>query len=401
MRGQCDCVRQKVEIYHYERKIQHVLRRIESSCTDPNKTAILGFYYDSLSRGLSKARVLKYVTTLELIARLFGKPFEGATKGEIADFIRKIEDRGYSAWTKHDYKVILKLFYRWLKKTEDYPEEVRWIKTTFRNSSLLPEEILTEEDVKRLVQHAKSLRDKAFILTLYESGCRIGEILTLRIRNVQFDQYGAVLMVNGKTGDRRVRIIVAAPKVASWIENHPFKEDAESPLWLNHSTRNRNAPFSYNAAKAVLKDVAKDAGIRKRVYPHLFRHSRATFLANHLTEAQLKQHFGWVQASDMASTYVHLSGRDVDNSLLKLQGVAVEDRGSEAILKTVTCQRCTEQNSPESKFCIRCGSPLNVETAVKVDELRAKADRLMNILVEHPDVLNLLMEKIAAIKSTS
>ena len=36
----------------------------------------------------------------------------------------------------------------------------------------------------------------------------------------------------------------------------------------------------------------------------------------------MKEHFGWVQGSEMAATYVHLSGRDVDNALLKLQGLA-------------------------------------------------------------------------------
>jgi ribosomal protein L40E len=178
------------------------------------------------------------------------------------------------------------------------------------------------------------------------------------------------------------------------MENHPFKEDAESPLWLNHSTRNRNAAFSYEAAKAMLKDVAKAAGIKKRVYPHLFRHSRATFLANHLTEAQLKQHFGWVQASDMASTYVHLSGRDVDSSLLKLQGIKVENQESEALLKTILCQRCNEKNSPASKFCMRCGSPLDMETALKLDETRAKADKLMSILIRDPDILEKLLSKL-------
>jgi integrase/recombinase XerD len=46
-----------------------------------------------------------------------------------------------------------------------------------------------------MAESAETIRDKAFILVLYESGCRIGEILTLRIRNVQFDDYGAVLIV--------------------------------------------------------------------------------------------------------------------------------------------------------------------------------------------------------------
>jgi site-specific recombinase XerD/ribosomal protein L40E len=393
-------VRYKVEIYNYERKIDRVLEKINKSCVDhKNKTAILDFYNDLLCRGLSKARILKYLNTLERIDRFFGKTFVNATKNDIADLVRKIEEKDYSDWTKHDYKIVLKIFYRWLRGTENYPEEVKWIKATVKNNNILPEEVLTEDDIKKLVECATSLRDKAFILVLYESGCRIGEILSLRVRNVQFDDYGAVLIVSGKTGDRRVRIIVSAPKLASWIEVHPFGENVDAPLWINISTRNRNDIFSYGAAKAMLKDIAKKAGIKKRIYPHLFRHSRATFLANFLTEAQLKQHFGWVQSSDMASTYVHLSGRDVDNTLLKLQGIKIDQQEKESVLKTILCRRCEEKNSPTSKFCMRCGSPLDLESALKLDELRMKADKLMSILIQDPEVLEKLLDKLEEIQT--
>jgi integrase/recombinase XerD len=395
-------VRNKVEIYNYERKITSVLKRIErSNINEEDKRLLSEFHKECMIRGLSKARISKYFDVLGRIAIWFNKSFQQVRKEDVMNLIQRIESSEYSGWTKHDYKVVLKIFYRWLRGTEDYPEEVRWIKTSFRGKNVLPEEILREDEIKKLVESASSLRDKAFILVLYESGCRVGEILSLRIRNVQFDDYGAVLIVSGKTGDRRVRIIVSAPKLAAWLENHPLKENADAPLWVNHSTRNRGDIFSYGAAKAMLKDVAARAGIKKRVYPHLFRHSRATFLANFLTEAQLKQHFGWVQASDMASTYVHLSGRDVDNALLKLQGVKTVSQEKEVVLKTISCRRCKESNSPTSRFCMRCGSPLDVKSELELDELRSKADKLMSILIQDPDVLEKLLSKIEVMSPES
>ena len=385
-------MRQKLEIYNYDRRIETILERISNSPIDPiSKAQIVDFYRESLARGLSKARVFKYLYTLKNLAKFLEKSFEKATKDDIAELVRKIEGEAYAEWTKHDYKVIIKVFYRFLRQTDEYPDEVKWIRATIKHNKMLPEELLTEDDVKKLAERATTLRDKAFILVLYESGCRVGEILSLRVRNVQFDNYGAVLIVSGKTGDRRVRIIASAPKLSSWLDNHPLRENIDSPLWVTLGTRARNKPFSYGAAKAMLKDTAKRAEIKKRIYPHLFRHSRATFLAKHLTESQLKQHFGWVQASEMASTYVHLSGRDVDNSLLKLQGIKVDSQVNEAVLKTVSCQRCNENNSPDSKFCMRCGSPLDMETALKLDETRAKVDELINRLTENPDKLEKLL----------
>jgi len=45
------------------------------------------------------------------------------------------------------------------------------------------------------------------------------------------------------------------------------------------------------------------------------------FISHYLTEAQIDAYFGWIQGSDMPSIYVHLSGRDVDDAVLKANGI--------------------------------------------------------------------------------
>ena len=148
-----------------------------------------------------------------------------------------------------------------------------------------------------------------------------------------------------------------------------------------------------------MKKITRKAGIKKRVYPHLFRHSRATHLASHLTEAQMKQYFGWVQASKMASVYVHLSGRDVDKALLRLNGIEVEEDREELKFKPKICPRCKAKNSPDAKFCSNCGFCLDEKTAIQLEELRAKADKLMSELVKNPKVLDALLEAVENLKS--
>ena len=388
----------KDEVHCYKRIIESVLRRVKnSSIPEESKKNILDFYRECILRGYSKARTIKYLDTLERTARLLGKPFEEAKKEDIQDLIAEIEQRDYSEWTKHDYKVILRVFYRWLRNC-DYPEETSWIKLKSTNNHKLPEELLTVEEVNKLVDAAEHIRDKAFIQTLYESGCRIGELLALQIKHVKIDNFGAVLLVNGKTGQRRVRVIVSAPKLQQWIENHPLKSDPNAPLWVTVGTNSRNKVWNYGTAKEVLKKLVKKAGIKKRVYPHLFRHTRATHLANHLTEAQMKQYFGWVQGSKMASIYVHLSGRDVDKALLKLNGIKVEEDEKEPEFKPKVCPRCKARNSPDAKFCSKCGMCLDESVAVQVDELKLKAEKLVTKLVKNPQILNVLIEGIEKLK---
>ena len=277
----------KDEVYCYKRRIEACLRKIRNSSIDEeSKQRILEFYQECIVRGYSKARIIKYLDTLERIARNLGKPLTQAKKEDIVNLIAKVEQRNYSEWTKHDYKVILRIFYKWLRKN-DYPEEVSWIKVRTPGNHKLPEEILTPEEVDKLIDSADHIRDEAFVSTLYESGCRIGELLCLQIKHVQFDKFGAVLLVNGKTGQRRIRVIASEPRLHQWIENHPLKDNSEAPLWITIGTNSRYKVWNYGTAKEVIKKIAMKAGIKKKVYLHLFRHSRATHLANHLTKAEL------------------------------------------------------------------------------------------------------------------
>ncbi len=59
----------------------------------------------------------------------------------------------------------------------------------------------------------------------------------------------------------------------------------------------------------------------------------------------MKEYLGWVGDSRMASTYVHLSGRDIDNAPLKLNGIKTEKdvNSEEHILRIKTCSRCQKR----------------------------------------------------------
>jgi integrase len=61
--------------------------------------------------------------------------------------------------------------------------------------------------------------------------------------------------------------------------------------------------------------------VNKNIYPHLFRHTRATHLVDKLTEAQMKIYFGWSGRSEVPSVYVHLSGRDVEEAILRMYDI--------------------------------------------------------------------------------
>ena len=296
----------RIDIHGSEDRLERAERRLHNPVSARNLELIHAFERALFSEGLSVRRIEKYLDTVRRLGEMLGVDFDDVTRQDIERVVYQIERSAYSPWTKHDYKVALKRFYRWLKGgNAEYPEDVKWIKTTLKaQDALLPKDLLTEEEVMRLVDGAHSARNKAFIITLYESGARIGELGSLCIKDVVFEERYTTLMLKGKTGSRRVIVVAATPHLNVWIQNHPLREDPDAPLWVNMGTVNRYRAMSYPALAKVLKVTAEQVGLKKRVTPHRLRHSRATFLASKLTEAQMNQVFGWKQGSEMPSIYV-------------------------------------------------------------------------------------------------
>lgn len=401
--------------YDYSKKVASNIKRIKESkdIFENNKKAVIKFYEQCSAEGLSVARLEYYLDRLSRLAKWIKKDFNKAKKEDIIALMNKVNALDLSENTKRDYRIALKKFYKWLKKVDEegeYPQEVKWIKTGSKNSRhQLPEELLNEEDIKKLVNTAEHPRDKALIFTLYESGCRVGEILSLKNKHLSFDKYGAVLIVTGKTGMRRVRVLGASPYLATWKNNHPEQDNPGAPLWTVIGTtkeisREKKGNYKFNwsydltyaAIRQRIKKIAIKAGIKKRVNPHTFRHSRATALANRLTEAQMKEYFGWVQSSDMAAVYVHMSGRDVDSALLeKVYGLKEEDKKQEETkLKPIKCPRCGFVNGTTAKFCSNCSMALDPIIAVELDKKRRDSDEFMTRLMEDKDIKEMLVKKI-------
>jgi len=359
-----------------------------------NRELVLKFQNECYAQGLSKRRVCKYRGCILKIAKILNRDLDDVTTADIKTLVATIEMSDYMEWTKHDYKIAIKRFYKWLRNVEDgYPDEVKWIKTTLKkNRNRLPDEMLTQQEIKQMIHKATHIRDKALISTLYESGCRIGELLDMKIKNVEFDEYGAVIRLHGKTGSRRVRLVDSLPYLSNWIEHHPNREARESHLWVSIGTLNHGKQICYNSVRKMLRIVAERAGIKKKVNPHIFRHSRATYLANMLKEAQMNQYFGWIQGSDMPATYVHLSGRDVDNAILEMHGIVDRSKNNrEKDLEPKECPRCETKNECTAKFCRRCGLPLDPKTALEVQN---KEKRLVSMMT--PDMIDQMIRKRVA-----
>lgn len=267
---------------------------------------------------------------------------------------------------------------------------------SIRDSPVQREDLISQEEIMAMIDAADHLRDKAFISVLADSGTRIGEIGDLIFKNICFDDYGATISVDGKTGKRSIRLTYSVPDFSRWLSIHPFKDNENAPVWVNIGTRSRGEKIRYDTFNKILKKTAKKAGINKRIFPHLFRHSRSTDLANHLSDSQLNAQLGWVPGSNMPRTYVHLAAKDVGETMLSLCGH--KDKIAKPFLTDKPCSRCNTRNSPASSMCSQCGCSLNLKATMDLEEVRKELSiKITELISKYPQVNIILQENLSAV----
>jgi integrase/recombinase XerD len=372
-----------------EKRLERALQLLDSDLkvSVKNKKHIHKFINYLQAEGRAKTlRQIKYVVLLKRLARMLNKDFNLADKDDIIQLVSGIEkahslrkkhtEKPLSEWSKHDFRVTIKRFYKWLREDEglefgvgEYPSEVKWISASMkREKRVLPRQILDDEDLRLLLERTTNTRDRAFIYLLYETGCRIGEIVSLRIKDIiASDQYGKKITVNGKTGERTVRICDSAPSLDIWLREHPMRDDDEAPLFCGLNYDKRGEPVSDNFFRKLLRKIGKEAKISKPLYPHHFRHSAASRYAHSLTESQLNEYFGWVQGSGQSGTYVHSIGKKMDDAVLAMHGKKRIEQ--EAIYKQPkVCPRCKTANDYFANVCQVCNLGLDKASIMQFDK---------------------------------
>jgi len=386
----------KQDIHNYKRRLENTLSKINSSkiISKENKNTLLEYYQSLVLEGISIPKIERYLYDIKRLSEEQKKELRKLDEKDLKKIVTDLENRDWSASTKQTFKIGLRKFYKFVEGVPEKgvsPERLKWMKTTIKKSeSKLPEDLINEKEVEKMILQTSNIRDKALIASLYESGCRIGEICSIKIKNVVFDDFGARIQVTGKTGPRVVRLVTSSPYLLSWINVHPTG-NREDFVWLGRN----NKLLCDTRISYLLKACAKKAGIKKRIHPHGFRHARATKLASHLTESQMKSVLGWTQGSDMAAIYVHLSGRDSEDAILKMNGIAIKKEEEIIELSPKKCIRCQTSNEVTNKYCKCCGFVLDKEEAEKIikAELEKKAvEEFMNKIVQNKEILEMIKE---------
>lgn len=361
----------------------------KSNICEENKTAIKEFKSYLIATRIGLHRTIRYMSSLRLVCERYnGKPFSEWGLKDTTEVLEKIEMLDISLHTKNESQKGLRRFFKWYKGEKwEGVEPLRGNRRVDRKP-----DILTKDEVFSLIDSAKHPRDKAMIALLYEGGFRIGELASIKFKDIEFNKFGGKVKVSGKTGERLVPFVFSESYIKNWMQMHPCPGE-DTDLFVGLGMRNNGKSLYYDVYSLVLKKAVKNAGLKKKITPHLLRHARATHLASKLTESEMCHYLGWQMGSDMPRIYVHLSGRDIDKAIYnKVYGFETDDKKEEESLRPLICPRCKENCGPTTEYCYRCGMPLKEEKILNIEKTGSEVrNDYFKFAQENPDMLEDMM----------
>ena len=171
-----------------------------------------------------------------------------------------------------------------------------------RNKSI--PEILTTEEIKRLIDVTNNIKHKLIIKILYGCGLRVSELVNLKKQDLNFLE--GLIHVRLSKG-RKDRFVKIPESITNELENYSGLSNEEILF-----TSVRGGKLTTATIRKIVKNSAKKAGIKKNIHPHTLRHSFATHLLEQGIDLRIIQKL--LGHSDIKTTQIYLS---VSNQTIK------------------------------------------------------------------------------------
>lgn len=220
----------------------------------------------------------------------------------------------------HSYVRSVNSFLAWARREGEVNQDVKAQLPKLGRRLL---EVLSREEIRAMEDAAKSERDKLIVRLLADSGIRLGELIGLQTSDVLQQGRLHLIRVRGK-GDLE-RLVPVAPslylRLRRYAERGRPRDAATDRLFiaLRKDASGEYRALSESGVEQMIRGLAEAAGIQRRVYPHLIRHSFITWsLTRGMNPIQLAQIVGHSSLAMIQQVYAHLTPGDAHAAMIKL-----------------------------------------------------------------------------------
>ncbi|MGI6180382.1 tyrosine-type recombinase/integrase [Butyricicoccus intestinisimiae] len=353
--------------------------------TPEDARVIREFIGTAQGEGLSPARI-RALTSKLVSMRRYIPPYPGITYPQLMQGVGALRTGHYAQSTVQESLKVLKKFVRFLMEygyTEITEAQLKKIRIENRYEiDLTPSDILTKEEILRLIQACRNPRDRALIALTYESGGRISEVCDLRWKDITIEETGIAITTrkNTKKEKRRyIRCVWCRPYVAEWLSNYPVQPiPDDAPIFVTEQLKS----IRYGVYRHQFNRILKRSGIEKKITLHDLRHARVTHLsAEGLSESVIKLMIWGDVGTSMLGRYQHLSNQDIDRQVREMYGLAEKNSAPDPMTPR-QCTRCYLTNKHDAHYCNRCGAALTEDAR---RETVTTEDDLTQLAAQNPD----------------
>lgn len=249
--------------------------------------------------GYALSTQLAYISSIRNFAKFHQQSPATLGPDEVRAWVRHLmKDAGIGAPRVRQHLAALKFLYT---KTLSRPECVSFLSWPTEPAKLPV--VLSAEEVERLLERLREPKYRVFFTTVYATGLRVGEACRLETGDVDAAR-GVIHVRHGKGG--KERLVMLSPRLLVVLRQYWSVVRPPAP-WLFASKSGKH--LDRDVARHSLKRAAVEAGLDKKVTPHVLRHSFATHLLEGGTDLRVIQILLGHSSINSTSRYASVSAR--------------------------------------------------------------------------------------------
>jgi site-specific recombinase XerD len=261
-------------------------------------------YLKSLKAGnYSKNTIHHYYHSFCLfvyVVQIQGKLLADVSTTEVNNIVLQISTaNNYSTSATHIMINAVLYYYRTVLKLPQYKTEIQ----RPQKEHTLPK-VLSKEDVEKIINHCHNLKHKTILVMLYSAGLRAGEIIDLKIKDI--DSKRKLVFIRKGKGFKD-RTVMLSDKLLAILRNY-YKEYQPTTYLFEGQYGDQ---YSQSSMRKVLKEAAKKAGVRESPTLHWLRHSFATHLLEAGTDLRYIQQLLGHSNSKTTEIYTYVSTKQI------------------------------------------------------------------------------------------
>ena len=222
----------------------------------------------------------------------------------------------------------IKAFYSYLEEEELVEQNpFRKIKVKFKETIILPL-IIPREEIEQLlnyiyasisslsgIQYKHTLRDASVIEVFFATGARVYEISNIRAENINLNS--GLIRIMGK-GRKERYIQIGNTAVLDILRKYYEENEPEIKKSGYFFINNRGKRYTEQSIRLMLKKYTLKAGIQRKITPHMFRHSFATYLIEEGVDVSCVQQILGHSSIKTTQIYIHVAAKKQADILREL-----------------------------------------------------------------------------------